>query len=432
MDTAPFRTWLAGAAHRYSTREALLYAACAWAGARMPDLSAVDLYYAQKIVLKGDAFSLSSVRAAVARLAAERSSVHSLPAPARAARRVVALAIVPHNMVAKGRQEIVRRAITVIGLTWIAEAARCETMTHVIVSSRWLAGQLGTSQQNALNVIKILRQEGILVGEKKLRDGRTRAYRLRHLYRPERLAGELAWAADADQLVAWVTEGVAPTPGSLADVLASAGSPVFTHPGAAVHGAWLTALRDAMTPRAREARQIAKELRHPKQATRRRRALASDLELFQAWPKMLGSPARPAAARAWLADRPAEQPMVEWLAGVAEATGAAAAADERKLAADAARRANRREADRVTGQIRSYKTPEEVAVAVLQRVGAAPETEGDAKAWLGQVAGAWAQIGDRASLAQKSALRSGVAGVLQKRAGVDQARAQIAAERAVA
>ncbi|GAA1565754.1 hypothetical protein [Leucobacter aridicollis] len=428
MDTSPFRTWLAGAAHRYSTREALLYAACAWAGARMPDLSAVDLYYAQKIVLKNDAFSLSSVRAAVARLAAERGSVHSLPALARAARRVVALAVVPHLGVGQRRQEIVRRAIVAIGLTWVAEAARRETMTHVIVSSRWLASQLGTSQQNALNVINILKREGILVGEKKLRDGRTRAYRLRSLYRPERIAGELAWASDADELVAWVTQGKAPTAGSLADVLASAGSPVWTHPNAAVHGAWLTAVRDAMTPRAREARQIARELRDPKEATRRRRALASDLDLLLAWPKMIGAPARPAAARSWLAERLADRPMVEWLAEVAEESGAAAAADERKAAAAAARRANRRAADAATGGGRSYRTPEETAVAMLQRVGDRPADLDEARVWLGQVADAWERIGDRATLAQKAAMREAVRRVLVG-AGMADERAQVAADR---
>ncbi|WP_017794040.1 hypothetical protein [Leucobacter salsicius] len=432
MDTAPLRAWLAGAAHRYPSGDALLYAAVAWAGARMPDLSPVDLYYAQKIVLKNESFSLASVRAAAARLAAERAAAHSLPATARAARQMLGLAVAPHPGVGQRRQEIVRRAIVVIGLTWVAEAARLETMTHIIVSSRWLATQLGTSQQNALNVINILKREGILCGEKLLRDGRTRAFRLRALYRPERYAAELAWAGDADELVAWVTSGTAPTPGSLADALAAAGSPVWTHAGAAVSGSWPTAVRDAMMPRAREARQIGRELRDPKRATRRRRALAADLELLAAWPKAIGAPARPSVARGWLAGRAADQPMTDWLAEVAQRSGAKAAADERRAVADAARRAGRKAADQATGGIRAYRTPEEVAVEVLQRIGDAPTVLAEVKPWLGQVADAWAQIGSKATLAQRSALRAGVSGVLQRRAGIDDERAKQAAERAVA
>ncbi len=427
MTSIALRSWLASAAHRYSaSRSQLLYASCAYYAARSSAPSAAELHRAMRIVWGDQSFSLSSVRAALSQLAMARGSGPSLSAPRAAAARTLALVMAPHDGVAKRRQGIVRRALAVIGMTSIAEAQRCETMQYVIVSSRWLALRLGVTQQGALQVVNVMKSAGLLTSEKLLRDQRTRAFKLRVLSHAERLAAELAWADDVSELLAFVTTGAAPTAGSVADVVAGADSAVWLHEGTP-GGAWTQALREAMLPRAKEARTVGRDVAAAL-GTRRGRQIGRELESLAGWPSRLGSPQKSAVARAWLAERPADRPMVEWVAEVAEGSGAAAAAAERKAAADAARRANRRAADAATGGVRSYRTPEETAVAVLQRIGDRPADLDEAQGWLGQVADAWGSIGDRATLAQRAAMREAVRRVLVG-AGMADDRAQVAADR---
>lgn len=242
----------------------------------------------------------------------------------------------------------------------------------------------------------------------------------------------MIYERDVAQLLAYVEHGTIPDADSVADVLASASSPMWSAEGT-VRGAWAVALADAALPGARAGRTVGQRLASGTNATRKQRQVGGEFCEPVKWLAAgnHGGPQKRGAARAWLAARPVEQSMVDWLGELADSSGAQAAWEERAAAVARERRAARKAADVATGGARSWRTPEEFAVMVLGRVpGGAPVDLETAREWLGLVADAVSQISGKISLAQADALRAGVARVLV-RAGLDPEKAAAAAHRAV-
>lgn len=430
---SPTAAWLTRSAARYPNTSSLVFAAATFRAARSPRCTAAQLHGELTIVAPGAAPSIQQVRAAVAVVSSKKTypPVHS--SALAVGRRwlvfssVFASAVSPLSSVGRRSLALVRRAAVVIGLH---HAAECESFARVIVSARWLALQLGCTVSQAGVIIHDLEACGVLRNPKLLRDHRTRAFRYRSPYGASRFV-RLVFADDIANLV----RGVTPEPGTMGDVLLAAGSPVWGLADDLPHrgGVYSTLLADTAQPLVRAWRAAVADplpgvpVRDGWSDTLRQ--AATDMLAALQPASMGGAQAgRQATSRGWLAGRPADESVADWLAGVASLAGLDVVAGRRMAEAATERRARRKAADQATGGRRVWRTPEEFTRELLSRVGARPTTLAEAKPWLLALAEAWASVGARATIAQTAAVTVGTERVLVT-AGMPPVAAHTAAAR---
>lgn len=428
--------WLTRSRERYPDSDSLLYALATYAVANSPrPVTATHLHRQTRIVLGDQAPSLNRVRRALDATTRHQVEHGTWTTPSTlAGGRVVsvwliifALAVSAYPSIPQRRLALARRAAIIIGLHHHDEAA---DFARVIVSARWLAVQLASSIAQAAVVIDDLNAAGVLRHEKKLRDGRTRSFKLRP---PHHARTEWAQLLFGDE-VARLAAGEQPAPGSLGDVILAAASPYWQLGDVPHRGAYATALADAARPRLAEWRAAVAAL--PAADFPNRPAMLAEVNRLVAdlHPGAHGGPAagRQKPLRDWLASRPADTGLAVWLGGLPGAADVAERHTALRAAAARDRRARRAAADAAVGGRRRWLNPEEWAAGFLQAAGNPPTGVEQVEVWLVKLRGGWLKLaGTQRTLARATAVKQGVA-VLLTRAGVSEELAAQAAEKVVA
>ena len=358
---------------------------------------------------------------------AYHSSFSTLPAGGRAAaacRDLLCGLVADWSSIPVGRRRLARRAAAVVGLAYAREVGKFESIP---LSARFVAVRVGCSPATGARLLNDLVAVRFLRPTKLMRDGRTRTFKVRAVGSSQlaKLAA-LALADDAAALAGWLAGGERPAAGSVADVVAAAGSPAWLAAGVP-DGAFVAALADAGAGLAR--RRLADVMSAGAAAEDLRMPMREFRQLFRK--KEMGLPDRPAAARAWLEGRPAGVSFLDWLdsqPGADEARAAFEAAEADRLREA---RQRRKAADAAAGRKRKYVAPEEWAGLLLARCGGRPTTPAELPAWLAEVQALWAKQGSKHTTARRSAVVRAVRRVAEL-AGASEAAAGKAAERVVA